>query len=129
MADTDPDNTQLNVFGEPLSECSCSPMTGWLRDGRCATDEHDHGLHTVCVQVTTEFLEFSKARGNNLIDPMPEFEFPGLKPGDHWCLCALRWKEAMEAGKAPRVRLQSTHANTLAVIDIEDLKKYALDLS
>ncbi len=127
MADIE--NQQLNVFGEPIGECSCKPMTGWYRDGRCATDEHDHGLHTVCVQVTAEFLAFSKTRGNNLSDAMPEFGFPGLKPGDQWCLCAPRWQEALQAGVAPRVRLAATHADSLAVIDLQDLKKYALDLS
>ena len=120
---------QVNVFGEPLNECSCKPMTGWYRDGRCATDEHDHGLHTVCIRATAEFLDFSKARGNNLTDPVAEHGFPGLQPGDQWCLCAMRWQEALLAGKAPRVMLASTHINSLAVIDLADLKKHALDLS
>lgn len=127
MADTETE--QLNVFGEPLNDCSCKPMTGWYRDGRCATDEHDHGLHTVCIRATAEFLAYSKAKGNDLSTPMPEFGFPGLQPGDQWCLCATRWQEALMAGKAPRVILTSTHIQSLSVIDLADLKKYALDLA
>ncbi len=126
---TDNEIQQLNVFGEPLNDCSCQPMTGWYRDGRCATDEHDHGLHTVCIRATEEFLAFSKAKGNDLSTPIPEFGFPGLQPGDQWCLCATRWQEALLAGKAPRVILGSTHIRSLSVIDLADLKKHALDLA
>lgn len=124
----DSSQQQLNIFAEPLDECSCKPMTGWFRDGRCATDATDYGRHVVCVQVTREFLDFTKARGNNLSDPNPAVGFPGLKPGDHWCLCALRWAEALHAGVAPKVRLQATHQKALEVIDIADLKAHALDL-
>ncbi len=125
----DAGNQQLNVFGEPIGECSCKPMTGWHRDGRCATDEHDHGLHVVCMRATAEFLEFSRERGNDLSTPRPEFGFPGVKPGDQWCLCATRWLEAYQAGKAPRVQLAATHAKALEVIPLELLKPFALDLS
>lgn len=120
---------QHNVFGEPLDECSCNPMTGWFRDGRCATDETDHGLHVICAKMTDEFLAFSKERGNDLSTPRPEHGFPGLRDGDHWCLCALRWLEAYHAGSAPRVRLMATHINVLEVIDMDILKTHAADLS
>ena len=119
---------KLNVLGEPLLSCSEEPMTGFFRDGCCNTSAEDLGRHVVCVRVTAEFLEFSKSRGNDLSTPLPEFGFPGLKPGDQWCLCAARWQEALEAGKAPRVILQSTHAAALKVIRLPDLKKFALDL-
>lgn len=119
---------QQNVFGEPLHECSCRPMTGWLRDGRCVSDATDLGLHIVCARMTAAFLQFSAARGNDLSTPREEFGFPGLKPGDDWCLCALRWQEALEAGVAPQVRLQSTSAAALEVLDIADLRRHALDL-
>ena len=120
---------QRNVFGEPLEPCSMHPMTGFYRTGCCDTGPEDVGMHTVCVEVTAEFLAFSKARGNDLSTPLPEFGFPGLEPGDRWCLCALRWKEAFEAGQAPRVILQATHEATLEVISLADLKRHALDLS
>lgn len=119
---------KLNVLGEPLQPCSEEPLTGFFRDGCCNTSPEDLGRHVVCVRVTAEFLEFSKARGNDLSTPMPQFQFPGLKPGDQWCLCAARWQEAFEAGKAPRVVLQATHAAALKVVKLADLKKYALDL-
>lgn len=118
-----------NVFGEELETCSLSPMTGFFRDGCCKTDEQDVGLHVVCSEVTEEFLEFSKTAGNDLSTPRPEFDFPGLKPGDRWCVCALRWKEAMDNGAAPPVVLASTHESVLEIISIEDLKKHSLDLS
>lgn len=118
-----------NVFGEELETCSISPMTGFFRDGCCRTDEQDVGLHVVCAEVTEEFLEFSKTAGNDLSTPRPEFDFPGLKPGDRWCVCALRWKEAMDNGVAPPVALASTHQSVLEVISIEDLKRHSLDLS
>ena len=122
-------DAKLNVLGEPLLPCSESPVTGFFRDGCCNTSKEDIGMHVVCVRVTREFLEFSRFRGNDLSTPMPEFGFPGLNPGDQWCLCAARWQEAQEAGAAPRVVLQATHAAALKVVRLEDLKKYALDLS
>jgi len=121
--------TRLNVFGQVLDECSCDPMTGWLRDGTCATDDSDQGHHVVCCELTEEFLEYSKAAGNDLSTPRPEFGFEGLKPGNHWCLCALRWRQAYEAGKAPRVMLASTHMSALEVVKLEHLKEFATDLN
>ena len=120
---------QRNVFGEPLQSCSDRPLTGFYRTGCCETGPDDRGLHTVCVQVTAEFLAYSKARGNDLSTPQPDFGFPGLKPGDRWCLCAARWREAFEAGKAPRVILGATHEATLEVAELGDLKRYAIDLA
>ena len=119
---------KINVLGEPLAPCSTQPLTGFFRDGCCNTAPEDRGLHAVCTRVTAEFLEFSRSRGNDLTTPMPEFGFPGLKPGDQWCLCAARWQEALEAGAAPRVVLRATHAATLRLVKLADLKKYALDL-
>jgi len=119
----------LNVLGEPLSPCSLDPMTGFYRDGCCNTGPEDRGRHVVCAEVTADFLEFSKARGNDLSTPRPEFGFAGLKPGDRWCLCADRWREAYQAGVAPRVALQATHAAMLEHVDLADLKRLALDLS
>lgn len=118
-----------NVFGEPLETCSLSPMTGFFRNGCCDTSPADTGSHTVCVEVTENFLAFSKARGNDLSTPRPEFGFPGLKPGDRWCLCAARWMEAYAFDAAPRVRLSSTHKAALEVCPIETLREYAIDLS
>ena len=123
------DNQQVNVFGEPLATCSTSPMTGWYRNGCCETDEQDRGSHTVCAVVTAEFLAFSASRGNDLSTPRPEFGFPGLRPGDRWCLCAARWREAWEAGCAPRVQLRATHRRALAVVDLAALKAHAIDLA
>ncbi len=120
---------QKNVFGEPLCECGADPITGFFRDGCCRASVSDPGLHLVCAEMTEEFLLFSKSRGNDLSSPRPEFEFPGLKPGDRWCICALRWKEALEGGAAPAVLLQSTHESVLQIIDLPDLKKYAVDIS
>jgi uncharacterized protein (DUF2237 family) len=114
-----------NVFGEELKVCSNKPMTGFYRDGCCNTGEDDHGVHTVCVVITAEFLEFSKEAGNDLSTPLPEYHFPGLKPGDHWCLCASRWTEAYHAGKAPRVILEATHERTLDYVDLHELVKFA----
>lgn len=122
-------NQQVNVFGEPLAVCSTRPVTGWYRSGCCETDDQDFGSHTVCVVVTAEFLEFSRSRGNDLSTPMPEAGFPGLQPGDRWCLCAARWQEALEAGKAPRVFLRATHRRALEVVKLSDLKALAVDLS
>jgi uncharacterized protein (DUF2237 family) len=121
-------DAKLNVLGEPLVPCSEQPLTGFFRDGCCNTAPEDLGLHVVCVRVTGDFLAFSKARGNDLSTPMPEFGFPGLKPGDQWCLCAARWQEALEAGAAPKVVLTATHAAALKVVKLADLKRYALDL-
>jgi uncharacterized protein (DUF2237 family) len=120
---------QLNVFGEPLSTCSDSPLTGWYRNGCCQTDAQDHGSHTVCAVMTAEFLEFSRARGNDLSAPEPDSGFPGLQAGDRWCLCAARWAEAHAAGAAPRVFLQATHQRALELIPLQDLKAFASDLS
>ena len=118
-----------NVLGEPLELCSLTPRTGFTRTGACETGPEDIGSHTVCTQVTDEFLAFSRARGNDLSTPAPQFGFPGLKPGDRWCLCAARWQEAYDAGQAPRVVLTATHARALEVIPLETLKAYSLDLS
>lgn len=120
---------QLNVFGEPVETCSIRPMTGFYRTGCCHTGPEDIGVHTVCIEVTRDFLEFSKSRGNDLSTPIPEFGFPGLEEGDRWCLCAARWKEAFEVGMAPRVVLTATHERTLEVVSLEELKAYALDLA
>jgi hypothetical protein len=119
---------QRNVFGEIIDTCSNRPMTGFYRTGCCHTGEDDVGLHTVCVEMTAEFLAFSKLRGNDLSTPLPEFGFPGLNAGDRWCLCAQRWKEAFDAGMAPRVILRATHEATLENVALEDLKRYAIDL-
>ena len=118
-----------NVLGEPLAPCSERPMTGFFRDGCCNTGPQDLGSHTVCVVATAEFLAFSKGRGNDLSTPVPTFGFPGLEPGDRWCLCAPRWQEALEAGKAPRVVLRATHEGALEYCSLEDLKRYAIDLA
>jgi uncharacterized protein (DUF2237 family) len=118
-----------NVFGERLEDCSISPMTGFFRDGCCNTAPEDIGSHTVCVVMTAEFLEFSKSRGNDLSTPLPQFGFPGLKPGDRWCLCAPRWQEAFEAGQAPRVVLRATHEGALNHCALADLKRFAVDLA
>jgi uncharacterized protein len=117
-----------NVLGGPLQTCSARPLTGFFRDGCCNTSHQDAGLHGVCAQMTAKFLEFSVARGNDLVTPVPEFEFPGLKPGDRWCLCAARWVEALEADSAPPVVLASTHEAVLTLIALDELKKHALDL-
>jgi len=122
-------SAQRNVFGEPLKSCSERPVTGFYRSGCCHTGPEDLGLHTVCVEVTAEFLAFSKSRGNDLSTPRPEFGFPGLEPGDRWCLCAARWREAFEAGRAPRVVLAATHEATLELVELGDLKRYAIDLA
>jgi uncharacterized protein len=122
-------SAQRNVFGEPLKSCSERPLTGFYRSGCCHTGPEDLGLHTVCVEVTAEFLAFSKSRGNDLSTPRPEFGFPGLEPGERWCLCAARWREAFEAGRAPRVILASTHEATLELVELGDLKRYAIDLA
>lgn len=116
-----------NVIGEQLELCCTSPMTGFYRDGKCSTGAGDLGAHVVCAQVTEEFLEYTKLQGNDLSTPVPDFNFPGLKPGDRWCLCASRWKEAMDAGVAPPVVLSATHASALEYVSLSELKQYALE--
>jgi uncharacterized protein (DUF2237 family) len=116
----------LNVLGTELVECSLDPLTGFFRDGCCHTDDRDRGLHVICARLSAEFLEYSRSRGNDLITPRPEFNFPGLKPGDRWCLCALRWREAFDAGVAPLVVLQATHERALEVVTLEQLKASSL---
>ncbi len=118
-----------NVLGQPLEPCCLRPLTGFFRTGSCETGPEDVVAHTVCVEVTAEFLAFSRQRGNDLSAPVPALDFPGLKPGDRWCLCASRWKEALEAGMAPRVLLRSTHERTLNHVSLEDLKRHCIDLS
>ena len=118
----------VNVFGQPLKACSHDPKTGFFRDGCCATGPRDRGLHVICTRVSEEFLEFSRDQGNDLIKARPEFRFPGLKPGDQWCLCAQRWKQALDAGVAPPVVLEATHQKALEVVELEDLLRHALDL-
>ena len=117
----------VNVLGEPLKSCSEDPVTGFFRNGCCDTSDADHGSHTVCAVMTAEFLEFSKAVGNDLSTPRPEFGFGGLKPGDQWCLCAPRWKEAYDAGRAPQVVLAATHMATLEFATLEELSAHAVD--
>jgi uncharacterized protein len=112
----------LNVLGTPLVPCSYDPLTGYFRDGCCQTDERDQGSHVICAKVTQAFLDFSRQRGNDLITPRPDYRFPGLKAGDRWCLCALRWKEAFEAGVAPKVILESTHSRALEYVTLEQLQ-------
>jgi uncharacterized protein (DUF2237 family) len=116
-----------NVYGEALEICGTDPMTGFYRDGCCNTGNDDHGIHTVCARMTTEFLEHSRGRGNDLEAPSPATGFRGLRPGDQWCLCASRWLEAHRAGCAPGVYLRATHEETLAIIPFEVLEQYALD--
>ena len=117
---------QNNIYGNVLETCSTDPMTGWKRDGKCNTDEHDQGTHTVCAQVTDEFLEYTKSQGNDLSTPNKN-GFPGLKEGDKWCLCALRWREAYKAGKAPLLDLNATNSKTFDYVDIEKLEEYDIE--
>lgn len=119
----------INVYGEPLEACSDEPLTGFFRDGQCNTCKEDVGSHTVCIKVSSEFLEFSRLVGNDLSTPVPQFGFPGLQPGDSWCLCAARWLEAYEKGRAPRVHMTRTHIRALEVIPLTVLKEYAADLN
>jgi hypothetical protein len=114
-----------NVFGEPLVPCSFKPVTGYFRDGCCKTNEDDVGTHIVCTVMTATFLEFSRGCGNDLSTPRPEWNFPGLKPGDQWCLCANRWLEAWRAGVAPKVVLESTNQKILEIVRLEDLREHA----
>lgn len=116
-----------NVLGGELQRCCTDPMTGFYRDGYCRTGAEDTGRHTVCILATDEFLAYSKAAGNDLSTPMPQYAFPGLKAGDRWCLVAMRWKQALDDGMAPRVVLEATHESALQVIELEDLKRYAVD--
>ncbi|WP_018138874.1 MULTISPECIES: DUF2237 family protein [unclassified Thioalkalivibrio] len=116
-----------NVFGRPLEPCGTDPVTGFYRDGDCATGHDDQGIHTVCAEMTEDFLEYSRARGNDLSTPNPAFGFPGLKAGDRWCLCAGRWLEAYKAGCAPGVFLRATHEETLAIIPRDLLAEHARD--
>src|SRR5262249_18478442 len=118
-----------NVLGGPLADCSKQPVTGFFRDGCCNTGPEDTGSHTVCAVMTAEFLAFSKSRGNDLSTPMHEYGFPGLRPGDRWCLCAARWKEALAAGRAPLVVLTATHERALEVCDLAALKRHAIDMN
>lgn len=118
--------TAKNVLGTALVPCSTKPLTGFFRDGCCNTSNADTGAHTVCVELTAEFLAFSREAGNDLSTPVPEFEFPGLNAGDRWCLCALRWVEALQAGRAPRVVLEATHARTLEFVPLAVLQQYAI---
>lgn len=120
---------QRNVLGGPLGVCSEKPRTGFFRDGCCNTGPEDVGSHTVCVVLSADFLAFSQARGNDLSTPRPEFGFPGLQPGDRWCLCAARWREALQAGHAPRVVLNSTNEGALEIVGLDDLKRHAIDLN
>jgi uncharacterized protein (DUF2237 family) len=120
---------ERNVLGGPLETCSLRPRTGFFRDGCCNTGPDDFGLHVVCAQMTAEFLAFSREQGNDLSAPMPELGFPGLVPGDRWCVCAGRWREAFDAGCAPPVVLGATHEETLAVIPLDALRRHALDIN
>ncbi len=113
-----------NVLGTDLQPCNCNPMTGWYRDGICKTDPTDLGMHTVCAVMTQSFLTYSKAQGNDLSTPISQYNFPGLKAGDHWCLCAPRWKEAYDDGMAPMVNLEATESSTLKVITLDVLKQF-----
>ena len=116
---------EKNIFGEPLKSCCTNPLTGYFRDGYCRTDASDYGNHIVCVIVTEKFLEFSKRNGNDLITPQPKHLFPGLHPGDKWCLCASRWQEALESGCAPKVELEATNEKVLQTIKMKDLISHA----
>jgi uncharacterized protein (DUF2237 family) len=118
-----------NVLGGPLAVCSSAPRTGFFRDGCCNTGADDVGIHVICARMTGEFLEFERQRGNDLVTPMPAAQFPGLSPGDRWCVCAGRWREAFDAGVAPPVVLEATHEEALAIVPLADLRRHALDLN
>jgi uncharacterized protein (DUF2237 family) len=120
---------EINVLGESLISCSEKPLTGFFRDGKCNTCAENVGSHTVCIQASQEFLEYSRFKGNDLSTPMPEYGFDGVKPGDSWCLCAGRWLEAYEQDRAPRVHLMRTHQRALEIVPIEILRKFAADLN
>lgn len=117
---------QYNVLGTSLASCCFAPITGYYRDGFCHTGERDVGQHTVCAKMTTAFLQFSLAKGNDLVSPLPEFGFPGLQPNDYWCVCALRWIEALDAGVAPPIKLEACHESLLQLVDLETLVQYAI---
>jgi uncharacterized protein (DUF2237 family) len=119
--------SERNLLGGPLQPCSMDPLTGWYRDGCCSSGANDDGKHLVCAEVTDEFLAFSKSVGNDLSSPRPEYGFPGLKPGDHWCLCATRWEEARQAGCAPTVVLEATNARATEVVALGHLQAHAAD--
>jgi uncharacterized protein (DUF2237 family) len=119
---------QFNVLNTPLQVCGSSPRTGFYRDGSCRTHEQDSGRHTVCAIVSDEFLQYSKSDGNDLITPMPQYDFPGLKAGDRWCLCANRWKQAQAAGVAPKILLEASHEKSLEIIELDTLLMYAVDI-
>ena len=123
------EDLQKNVLGEELEICSSDPLTGWFRDGCCNTNETDRGVHTVCAKLTTKFLEWAKTAGNDLITPHPEFDFPGLKDGDSWCVCAGTYAQSIDAGTACKIFLKKTNYKTLEIIPLEKLKPYAIDLS
>ena len=125
----DKELSQKNVLGEKLETCSNDPVTGWFRDGCCNTDKFDRGIHTVCAKGTTKFLKWSKKAGNDLITPHPEFNFPGLKDGDSWCVCAATYAQSIEAGTACKIFLKKTNYKTLEIVPLEKLKEYAIDLS
>ncbi|MCE0523920.1 MAG: DUF2237 domain-containing protein [Methylacidiphilales bacterium] len=120
------ESVRTNVLGGKLLPCCFSPMTGFYRDGYCRTGPGDYGLHTVCIEATAEFLGFSRAMGNDLSTPVPQYDFPGLQPGDRWCLCVSRWKEALDAGMAPPVVLSATHISALEFVSLEDLQARAV---
>jgi uncharacterized protein (DUF2237 family) len=124
MDHEDSSNIQKNIYDEPLSVCSTDPMTGWKRDGKCSTHDDDSGTHTVCARVNNEFLDYTKSEGNDLSTPTKYF--PGLKDGDNWCLCALRWKQALEAGKAPPLNLNATNKKTLEYVDKDTLENHKI---
>ncbi len=119
-------DTPINVLGAPLKSCSTAPVTGWFRDGCCNTDDSDRGRHTVCCRVTREFLEYLRDNGNDLITPVRQFGFPGLNPGDQWCVCASSWRQAHHAGVACPVVLESTHAATLRLVPLEELMAHSI---
>jgi uncharacterized protein (DUF2237 family) len=116
-----------NVLGTDLEMCCNNPMTGFYRDGYCRTGRSDYGVHIVCAEMTAEFLEFSKNAGNDLSTPVPQYQFPGLVPGDRWCLCVSRWKEALEAGVAPKVHLEATHLSSIEFVSLEELKAHSVE--
>ena len=120
------ESVRTNVLGGKLLPCCYSPMTGFYRDGYCRTGPGDVGLHTVCIEATAEFLAFSRVMGNDLSTPVPQYQFPGLEPGDRWCLCVTRWKEALDAGMAPAVVLSGCHISALEFVSLEDLQRHAV---
>jgi uncharacterized protein (DUF2237 family) len=127
VATNEPERAERNVYGDELAPCSTDPVTGYRRDGRCRDVDGDAGEHTLCAVVTAEFLTYSRDRGNDLITPRPEFDFPGLEPGDRWCLCVGRWLEAVDAGVAPPVVLDATNESVLTAVDAERLREHAFD--